>query len=246
MLLHKAWLETRVRLALAGAMLAFVCAVIVLFGNGPGHHVGGDMPFITYVWNGVYKDYVRSVFVVLVIVLGGGTLLQEAGRGTVGFTLSLPASRRELLAWRAALGLCEVWALAAVPALVIPFMAMAAGEHYPLALAGRFALLWAVGGSAIFSLSLLWASVVSNEYVAWTATFLTLMAVEAGLNYSFLSAFPVLDVLRLMNGTAWPSFDPRVAELVGGPPWGGLVGTLLGAGALLLLTDRISGTKEYA
>lgn len=246
MLLHKAWMETRARLALAGAMLAFICAVIVLFGDAPRHHAGGNMPFVVYVWSGVYKDYARNVFVVLVIVLGGGTLLQEVARGTANFTLSLPASRRRLLAWRAGLGLVEVWALAAVPGVVIPLLSIVAGQHYPLGLALRFALLWGVGGTAIFAASLAWASVVPNEYVAWTASFLSLLAVEAILNFSSLSAFPALDVLRLMNGTSWTSFDPRLAELRGGPPWGGVVVMLVVAGALLLLTERIGSRKEYA
>lgn len=246
MLWTRVWMETRVRLLLAAAMLAFVCAVIVLFGDAPRHQAGASMSYTAYVWNGVYKDYVRNVFVVLVIVLGGGTLLQECAHGTAAFTLSLPVSRRMLLLARAGIGALEVWALAAVPAVVIPALSRVAGQRYPVALAVRFALLWCVGGIVVLGAALLWASVLANEYVAWMVTFLSVMLFEAFVNYATPSHHRAAGVLELMNGTAWPSFDPRVGTLAGPPPWTGVIAMLLASALLLVATDRITNRRDFA
>jgi hypothetical protein len=48
------------------------------------------------------------------------------------FTLSLPVSRRALMATRAASGLAELFALTMIPSLVIPLFAPAVGERYAL------------------------------------------------------------------------------------------------------------------
>jgi hypothetical protein len=241
----KAWMETRARLLLGAAMLAFICAIVVLAGDAPRHQSLAEMSWRSYVWNGVYKDYVRNVYVVLVIVLGGGTLLQERAQGTIPFTLSLPVSRRALVLARAGTGLLEVIVLAAVPAVIIPALSLVASQHYPAAQAWRFAVLWATGGTLIFSGALLSATVIANEYVSWAATFLALMLFEAIVNYSGPHRLHAMDVLRLMSGVTWGTFDPAVATLSGSPPWEGVATVLTASAILLLTTGLLTRRKDF-
>ncbi len=244
-LLYKTWCETRVRLAFAAALLAGVCAVILVFQHGPRQAGGEQMPYATYVWNSIYKDYVRNLFVVLVLVLGGGTVLQERSLGTSGFTLALPVSRARLLMMRAIVGLLEMIALAVVPAIVIPVIAMTTGERYPLRQAGSFALLWIAGGVVLFGLAVLCASFIANEYAAWLAAFLVLMLYEALANLSALSRLPSFDVLRMMSGSGREYLDTVRHVIVGPLPWTTFAVSLVIGGLALMLSERLIQRKDF-
>lgn len=206
MLWYKTWCETRVRFALSVAALLGICAAIVLL-RAMSYDAAQPVTFVSYIWSAVYKDYLRNLFTILVIVLAGGTLLQERAAGTVGFTLSLPVSRARLMRVRAAVGLAEVVALAAVPAIALPVLARAVGESYPAAQSIQFGVLWAIGGAVVFSASLLCATLIANEYGSWAVAFTALMLYEALFNLSALQRLRGFDVLRFQSGTGMPYFD---------------------------------------
>ena len=240
----KTWHETRLRLALGPALIARVCTVILVFQRGPRTQGGQTMPYEAYVWNSIYKDYVRGIFVFTTIILGGGTLLQERAHGTSGFTLSLPVPRRSLVAVRALTGLAEMTVLATVPVIVIPAASALTGEAYPLQQAARFGVLWIAAGAVIVMLAQLWSALVANEYVAWTATFLSLMVYEALANLSALDAFPAADILRVMSGSEQAYFN-AASKLIDGPiPWSVLAGFGLASLAMLAATACIIQRRD--
>jgi ABC-2 type transport system permease protein len=187
MLIYKSWCETRLRLAIAAAAVITMCVVAL---GSPG---GGEGP--------------QTIFILLVITLGGGSLRQEHALGSAGFTLALPVTRTRLLAARAATGIVEVVALAVVVAV--------------LARSPAVILRWGTSGVLIFSIALGCATLVASEYAAWLAAFLVVMGYEGAVNLTDLRRIPALDLYATMQ--------------LGGPiPWGALAG-LIGASAVVLV-----------
>jgi len=90
MLWYKAWRETRARIIISALAMAWACAVIVLLQNNTRAHANEPMSYVSYIWNAVYKDYVKNLFIILTIVLGGGGLLQERAHGHGGFYACAP------------------------------------------------------------------------------------------------------------------------------------------------------------
>jgi hypothetical protein len=245
MLWSKSWRETRGRLLVGLLAIGWIVAVIVLLQGGSRRADGHPMPYVSYIWHAVYKDYVRNLFIVLTIVLGGGTLAQERVHGTVGFTLALPASRSRLLVTRACVGLGEIALLALLPAVLIPLLSAIAGEQYPVAQALRFAVLWAAGGAMIFSLAHLVSALVDNEYVAWVAGFLLIVLYEGVVKLTALDRIPALDVFGTMSGNAAAHFNLADHLLVGPLPWLPMLTWLAIAVAGLLAADRVLRRRDF-
>ena len=231
MLWYKTWCETRVRFVIGVLVLAWICAVIVLLENSSRRHAGQAMTYVSYIWNAVYKDYVRSLFVLLTIVLGGGSLLQERFQGTVGFTLTLPVSRTRLVAVRAAVGVAEVFLLALVPAIVIPVCSPLTGESYPFIEALRFSLLWAGCGTVIFGAAVLLSCVLASEYTAWIVCFLAVMLYAATLNLTPLRYWQSADLFQIMRGSTVPWLPLSVMQAM--------------ALGFLMLADRITRRRDF-
>ena len=81
--------------------------------------------------------------------------MRERDYSSAGFTLSLPVSRGQLLAWKAAAGIIEIAALSFLPAVLVPLCSEFAGTSYPRAQALKFDSLWLVGGTFVFMIGLL-------------------------------------------------------------------------------------------
>jgi ABC-2 type transport system permease protein len=239
MLWYKTWCETRTRLAITMLTLLWICAVIVLVQGSSRSADGHRLTYVSYVWNAVYKDYLRTLFVLLAMVLGSGTLLQERAQGTIGFTLSLPVSRSRLLAVRAAVGVGEVLLLALIPAVAIPLLSFVAGQRYPLEQAMQFGILWAVCGALVFCLALLVSALHASEYSAWLLSFLIVLLYEGIVNFTALRSIPALDLFAIMSGSNMPYFNTASHLIVGPLPWTSLAAFLGIAGALLLGADRV-------
>jgi ABC-type transport system involved in multi-copper enzyme maturation permease subunit len=108
-----------------------------------------------FVWWQWFRQNLTQLWTLFAILLGaGGLLARSTGDGAL-FTLTLPASRRQILAGRIQVGLAELAALALVPSLLIPLMSPTVGEHYSLVdvLVQGACLL--VAGSAWFLLTVL-------------------------------------------------------------------------------------------
>ena len=162
MLVARAWFETRTRFALAAAVMTATW----LAGQG--------------------SDSAKTLFVMLAIVLGGGSLRQERALGTAGFTLALPVTRRALVAARVAVGFSELAVLAAIPVV--------AGK---LAVAGAAA--WAVCGAAVLAAAFLVSTLVASEYAAWLVCFFGVVGYQAAVALTALQRWPALDLFRQMT-----------------------------------------------
>jgi ABC-2 type transport system permease protein len=245
MLWYKTWRETRSRLMIGAIALAWVCFVIVLTHSGNRAHASHPMSYVEYIWQAVYKGYVRDFFIILVIVLGGGGLLQERAHGTAGFTLALPVSRSRLIFVRAAVGLVEVVMLGLVPLMVITVISPLMGEHYPLAQSLQYSVLWSAGGAVIFGAAVLFSTVLAGEYSGWIVCFLSVMLYSAAVNITALQRFPQLDFFKMMSGSGMPYFSSAAHLLLGPLPWLRLSVILAVALGFFATADRFTRRQDY-
>jgi hypothetical protein len=157
------------------------------------------------------------------ILLGSGSLFAQAsGRATL-FTLSLPVSRMRLLGVRAATGLSELFLLMLAPSLLIPLLAPAIGEHYPIVDALVHGACVFVVGAVFFSLALLLSTIFADMWrplmiACGMAVFLA-VAEQVGAMPERFGLFRIMSAEAYFRG--------------GGLPWGGLLLSLaLSAGLL--------------
>ena len=244
MLWYKAWLESRTRFLLAALAIAGSCACSVLLHRDGLQLFDRPPTYVEYIWELVYKGYLRELFLLLTLLLGVGGLLRERDFGTASFTLGLPVTRLRVVSVRAALGLAEVVALSLLPALVIPSLSPLTGQSYPWSQALQFAVLWAVAGALIFMMGFLASSLFGGEYTAPVVAFLGL------LGYSVIADLPFferhsLDVNDIMSGTGMPYFQQHGSLLVGPVPWNALGVILLLVFSLVALASRITRQQDF-
>jgi ABC-2 type transport system permease protein len=194
MLAYKAWRESRSRFLISGLALIWFALVFVVLQPGRG-----GASYAPYVRRAIYESFIRELFIVFVVVLGPGGLLQERVRGTVGFTLALPVSRTRLVVTRAAIGVAEIVALALLPALVISTVSPPFGDFYPIADTLRFAVLWSGTGAVVFSTAFLLSIILAGEYSAPAAGFGVLFSYFAIINSPWLRHLRYLNVFEVMN-----------------------------------------------
>lgn len=123
-------------------------------------------------------DSAKTLFILLTIVLAGGSLRHERALGTLLFTLALPVSRARLFAARAGAGVVQIALLAA--------------------LVGR-PLVWSVCGLLFFAVATLFAVAIASEIVAWLGAFFVLMGYESLVNLTSLAEQPLCDLYRVMS-----------------------------------------------
>jgi len=199
MLWYKSYREIRV-VTLVGILgMAAACVLIVLNQQTMRAHADTEMTYIAYIWKSVYNSIGRDIFVILCIILGSGSLLQERVHGTSGFTLALPVSRASLVASRASLGFVQVLILAAIPSLIVTVVARAVGQELPLDYALRFIPLWAAGGIFTFAISFIASVLLSSEYVSLAVAYLTYIFYLAAVRHPTFGRFH-LHVADFMSG----------------------------------------------
>ena len=145
MLWHKAWLETRARF-----VTGLVILVILALGTVLGYPTVRMLPlnqaplapgavgraiqqaielartFQGYVYQQWFTQNLPQTATLFAVIIGSGSVYTQS-RGAL-YTLSLPASRAEVLQARAITGLWQLLVLAFVPSLVIAALAPAIGE----------------------------------------------------------------------------------------------------------------------
>lgn len=249
-LLRKAWRESSERFLLGAALLSALC-VLGVFCRGslmkvivPNEAFAGS-PYTGYVYRLIYGGPGRGLFVILVIVLALGGLQRERLHRTVGFTLALPVKRTWLVLAQALLGLAQVAVLSALPLLLLSVSSWLADVSYPLGQMLRFGLLWLAGGTVLYAVAFLLATLFGSEYSALAASFVFLIFYPMTVMFPPLSRYP-LNVHHIMSGLAMPYFDANQALLVGAPPWVLLASMIAVAGMLIALAVRIVEHRDYS
>ena len=182
MLWHKAWLETRSRF-LIGLALLLVLAAGAVFGypaaarliaqagaidtTGPMGRLIADAlavqrDFRGFVWWEWHRQNLTQMWTLFAVILGSGGLLSRAAGSGALLTMSLPVSRPQLLAARAAIGMAELLALAIVPTLLIVLLSPAIGESYSIVDAVVYGVCLFFGGAVFFSLAVLLSTVFDD------------------------------------------------------------------------------------
>jgi len=242
----KAWHESRSRFAISAAILATLCVVFIAFQDPLRRLMGATTApantYAGYIYIRVYATVGEGLFAVLVVLLALGGTRRERAHGSLGFTLALPVPHRTHAMVRAAVGLGQVVALAALPAVLVPAGSALIGLRYAADQAATFALLWAAVGSIGFAASFLVSVIVANDYAALAVSVLAVRLVP-----SALTRLPGLHQLPrlhdLMSGHAMPYLDPQRATLVC-VPWGVAAGSLVVAAGLLAVAVWLSGRER--
>ena len=245
MLWYKAWRESRTRFVLSGLSIAVISAGLAFFyGDAARAITDRTLTYPEYIWRIVYKGYLRELFVVLALLLGVGGLLRERDYGSAGFTLSLPVSRGQLLAWKAAAGIIEIAALSFLPAMLVPLCSEFAGTSYPWAQALKFGLLWLVGGTFVFIIGFLASTVLGGEYSAPVAALLALLLYSGAAEAPLLERY-LPNVHDFMSGMGMPYFRSADFVLSGPLPWTQITVILLMALALFEASSHILHRRDF-
>jgi ABC-2 type transport system permease protein len=221
MLWYKSWLETRSRFLIGLALLLCSAAASVLvyprvrelLATLPAIELGGEIgrkvregallarEYRGYVWSQWYRQNFIQLWTIFAVVLGTGGLLSQMSGGGALFTLSLPASRRQLLSARAAAGLGELLILALVPSLLIPLLSPAIGQSYGVGDALVHSLCLFLAGTVFFSLAILLSTVFAD---IWRPLLLALFAAGVlALAEHFVEGASRYGVIRTMSGEAY-------------------------------------------
>jgi ABC-type transport system involved in multi-copper enzyme maturation permease subunit len=233
MLWYKAWLETRWRFLIGLALLLVGAGGVVVeyptvnglmplatsLGTGDGivgravqRAVEFQSTYPGYVWWNWFAQSLPHLWIFFAAIIGTGGLVAQAATGESLFTLSLPASRNELLATRATVGLGELLVLAFVPSLVVPSLSPAIGQSYAVGDTLIFGSCLFVAGSMFFSLAFLLSTVFED---VWRPALITcgLAILVAGYE-SLLPRFAPYGVFYAMTGEGYLTHRAL--------PWSGL------------------------
>jgi hypothetical protein len=237
MLWYKSWLETRWRFLIGlGLLLCSAAGSVYVYPqlmklsasiptnvSGPiGQKIRESVELTRsyrgYIWSNWFRQNLSQMGTLFAVLLGTASLLSESAGAL--FTLSLPVSRRRLVAVRAATGLAELFVLAFVPSLLIPLLAPAIGQRYSVASALIHSACLFIAASVFFSLALLLSTVFND---VWRPLLIAL-AIAFGL--ALFEQFPrsLHGVYYVMSGEAYF----RGAQW----PWVGLFASAAVAAAL--------------
>jgi ABC-type transport system involved in multi-copper enzyme maturation permease subunit len=253
MLWYKHWLETRWRFFI-GLILLTVLSAIVVFTEpltsaalqnfqDPGGKLGEILreqmeiskTYEGYVWMQWFGKNLLFGWILFAILIGVGGVVTESSRGSALFTLSLPVTRRRMLAVRAATGTLELAILALAPSLLIPLLSLLIGEAYSALAAIVYVALMVVGGIVFFSFSILLSTIFSDKLKPVVVGLVAVFILET-LSL-LIREFAPYSITRIMSGASYF----RTGEL----PWMGLAVSLAVAAAMFYLSLRIVERRDF-
>jgi hypothetical protein len=246
MLWYKSWLETRLWFFLASCF--FVAQVIALYMSYPMDPLTtypngalGVLPdemarlrtgdFRGYVWVRWFSTTMLLMWPVFALRLAGTGLEGERGRE---YLLSLPVTRRAIVATRLAVVFLEIAAFTLLPSLVLCAMAPLVGQRLPVSDVLVHSVMLMAGGFGLFGLITFLRSVTTDvaAYLAGAG-----VVVLVGLFTFVATGFVPYSVFRLMNGGDY-FFDHRV-------PWTGLVLSIAVGTAFIAVSTRIVERRDF-
>lgn len=248
MLCAKAWRESRNRFVISAILVGGLCAGLILLHElfRARMIAAGAAPvsFAAYSYSRIYGGVVRSLFVILVILLGLGGLQRERAERTIGFSLALPVRRIDHVLARVTVGLGQLVVLAALPVLLVPACAAAVGEHVAVGQAAQFAVLWLAVGGVAFAASVVVSVVVRGDYAALAVAMVILRVLPL-----VLASVPIVRAWtvqpdRLMSGRGMSYFDARALQLIA-MPWPVITGALALAVGLLAIAARVTARDRF-
>jgi len=244
MLIYKAWLETRWRF-LAGMALLVALIFYTVFQaptviKAREQFRGEHILYAQYIWILLYKGYLQTLWILAAVMLGLGGLWREKSSGVVGFTLSLPVSRRCLVVVRAAVGAAEAITLAVVPCILIWAISPFAGYSYPLSQAVSHSILIAGGGLIFYGLGLLLSHLMQGEFSTPTLALSVCLALFIVFKLVRLETYNPFD---LMSGRYY--LDPNTFLLHGAPPWLPLCVFLIITMIIVIASVRIAEARDF-
>jgi ABC-2 type transport system permease protein len=247
MLWYKMWRESWIRFAISAAALLWMCGVVVAVQGRVRAHADESLSYARYIWGAVYKANALDLFILLVIVLGLGGVLQERVQGTAGFTLSLPVSRWRLTIARAVMGFAQVAILALLPALLIPLLSPFVGEAYSFARALQFSVLWMGCGMVVFAMAFFFSVVLPGAYSPAIASVAAVLACSVLAELPLSERYPVIDLLKTMRGAQLSAFQGEASPIVfsASLPWLSLGLYALLALCLIWAAGSIVARKDF-
>lgn len=252
MLWYKSWLETRWRFVIGLVLLMLSSCVTVftypevvkLLPLAPKVDLSGEIgrrineamelarTYRGYVWSSWFRQNLIQMWTIFAVLLGSGGLLSQASGGPALFTLSLPVSRRRLVAVRAATSLTELLVLAAVPSLLLPLFSPAVGQSYGIRDALIPSACLFIAGSVFFSLTFLLSTVFSD---VWRPLLIALfLAAMLAICESFVRD---VSIFRVMSAETY-FFAGRV-------PWLGLFASAAVSVAMLYGATRNIARQDF-
>jgi len=243
MLWYKSWLDTRWRFLIGfGLMVCAACFVVATYLRVKEllpllpalNSVSGELgqkirdaaelqkTYRGFIWSQWFRQTPTQTCTLLAILLGSGGLLSQGSTGQL-FTLSLPVSRAQLVGSRAGTGLAEWFAIAIVPALLIPLLSPSVGESYPVSAAVVHGVCIFVGGAVFFGFAVLLSTVFAD---VWRPLLIALAVAIVGGLFELVVVGP----------TRFGTFCTMTGEnyfRTGAVPWGGLAVNAAIAGAML-------------
>ena len=211
------------RFLISAGVIAALCLMYVVLhrqfypGIAREHARVGN--YVQYIHWTIFGGVARGLLQLSCLLLGLGGLQRDRRQNTAGFTLALPVSRFRLVASRAVVGLVQIFALAAIPSLVLPVASHLAGQQLPLGYAIRFVPLWFAGGCFTFAIAFVASVLFASEYVSLAVAYTTYIFYLAAARNPALRHVP-LHVADFMSGM-FPGYLDR--------------GTMLWAGSYALL-----------
>lgn len=261
MLWYKAWLETRSRFLVGASLVIAVTLFFVLahpfmirqwqadlvrHPDLPEPHwfrrALVDYPY--FLWHFLFAELLQNAWVLSAILLGLGGIARESVQGTAGFTLSLPATRRRMLAVRTTVAGAELVALGFLPALLLPLVSAAMGRTYPPGPGLVHSAIMVTGGLGFFGFAVLLSSILRDEHtpllIALSAAALLFFLMQPYADGTLEDPLwaRLLNVSRLMAGPADLASLSHV-------PWTGLILSLGVTTLLLAASFRVSEARDY-
>ena len=257
MLWQKAWLETRWRF-LSAMLILTVLAGGDVYGYlatqrllprinvtspAPAAEATGlagaireaielQKDFRGYVWYQAFRQNLTQMGVFFAVLLGCGGLLSESSKGSVLFTLSLPATRRQLLGSRTGMGLAQLLAISIIPPLAISILAPTIGQRFSVVDALAHSACIFVVATVFFSL----ASFLSTLFGDVWRPLLIAIGIACAAAFGSL-VVPQLSIFSVMDGESYF----RTGTL----PWAGIFTSAVLATALLYSAAETLERRDF-